>query len=125
MSDDNPAATTDVKIPKRLRYEVLRRDRHTCRYCGASAPDVRLTVDHVLPRVLGGTNDPTNLVTACADCNSGKTSIHPDSPLVAESNYGGIPITVCGCGVLLMTAMAETHAMACPVYLAHAEGVTS
>jgi len=31
MSDDNPAATTDVKIPKRLRYEVLRRDRHTCR----------------------------------------------------------------------------------------------
>jgi len=50
---------------------------------------------------------------------------HMPVSFVAESNYGGIPITVCGCGVLLMTAMAETHAMACPVYLAHAEGVTS
>lgn len=84
MSDDNAAPPTDVKIPKRLRYEILRRDGHTCRYCGASAPNVRLTVDHVLPRVLGGNNDPTNLVTACVDCNSGKTSIHPDSPLVAD-----------------------------------------
>lgn len=84
MSDDNAAPPTDVKIPKRLRYEILRRDGHTCRYCGASAPNTRLTVDHVLPRVLGGTNDPTNLVTACVDCNSGKTSIHPDSALVAD-----------------------------------------
>lgn len=70
-------------ISKRLRYEILRRDSHTCRYCGAKAPDVEITVDHVIPKALGGTDDPSNLVAACRDCNSGKTSAHPDSPLVA------------------------------------------
>lgn len=73
-----------MSVSKRLRYEVLRRDNHTCRYCGASAPDVRLTVDHVLPVALGGTDDATNLVAACADCNSGKSSSSPDQPLVDQ-----------------------------------------
>lgn len=73
-----------MAITKRLRYEILRRDNHTCRYCGASAPDVKLTIDHVLPVALGGQDDATNLVTACKDCNAGKTSTTPDSPLVAD-----------------------------------------
>ncbi|AWN05089.1 HNH endonuclease [Gordonia phage Easley] len=38
-----------MAVSKRLRYEILRRDNHTCRYCGATAPDVPLTVDHVVP----------------------------------------------------------------------------
>lgn len=54
-----------MAVSKRTRYEVLRRDNHTCRYCGGSAPDVRLTVDHVLPVTLGGSDDPSNLVAAC------------------------------------------------------------
>ena len=37
-----------------------------------------------MPESLGGNDDPTNLVTACEDCNSGKTSIAPDSPLVED-----------------------------------------
>lgn len=73
-----------MTISRRLRFEILRRDGHTCRYCGAKAPDVALTVDHVIPVALGGTDDPTNLVTACAACNSGKTSITPDAPVVAQ-----------------------------------------
>jgi HNH endonuclease len=73
-----------VAISKRLRYEVLRRDNHTCRYCGASAPDVKLTVDHVVPVVLGGTDEPGNLVTACTACNAGKSASAPDAPLVAD-----------------------------------------
>lgn len=73
-----------MAVSKRLRYEILRRDNHTCRYCGRSAPDVELTVDHVIPTALGGTDEPTNLVTACADCNSGKTSSNPDAPLVDD-----------------------------------------
>jgi hypothetical protein len=72
-----------MAVSKRLRYEVLRRDDNTCRYCGASAPDVPLRVDHVMPVALGGTDDPTNLVTACEPCNSGKTSSAPDAALVA------------------------------------------
>lgn len=73
-----------MPISRRLRFEILRRDGHTCRYCGAKAPDVALTVDHVTPTALGGGDDPSNLVTACQPCNAGKSSIAPGSPLVAE-----------------------------------------
>lgn len=71
-----------MAVTKRTRFEVLRRDEHTCQYCGAKAPDVTLQVDHVIPVALGGDDKPGNLVTACRDCNGGKTSVHPDSPLV-------------------------------------------
>ncbi|MCX4232088.1 HNH endonuclease [Streptomyces ortus] len=63
-----------MAVSKRLRYEILRRDRYTCRYCGASAPEAPLRVDHVTPVALGGTDHPSNLVAACEPCNSGKTS---------------------------------------------------
>ena len=59
-------------ISKKLRFEVFKRDSFTCQYCGKSAPDVVLHVDHIKPVKEGGTNDITNLVTACADCNLGK-----------------------------------------------------
>lgn len=71
-------------ISKRLRYEVLRRDNYTCRYCGARAPEAKITVDHVVPVALGGTDEPSNLVAACGDCNGGKTSSSPDAPMVAD-----------------------------------------
>ena len=73
-----------MAVSKRVRYEVLRRDDYTCRYCGDKAPDVVITIDHVVPTVLGGSDEPDNLVAACKDCNSGKTSSSPDAPLVAN-----------------------------------------
>lgn len=73
-----------MPITRRLRFEILRRDDHACRYCGRRAPDVELTVDHVVPVALGGTDDPTNLATACVDCNSGKASTSPDERPVAD-----------------------------------------
>lgn len=73
-----------MAISRRLRFEILRRDNHACRYCGRRAPDVELTVDHVIPTTLGGSDDPSNLVAACSDCNSGKSSVPADAPLVAE-----------------------------------------
>lgn len=73
-----------MAVSKRLRYEIIRRDNGTCRYCGQHAPDVPLTVDHVIPTTLGGTDEPSNLVAACRDCNSGKTSSNPDQPLVDD-----------------------------------------
>ena len=73
-----------MTVSKRTRYEVLKRDNHTCRYCGASAPDAKLTVDHVTPTALGGSDDPSNLVAACRDCNYGKASTSPGDALVAN-----------------------------------------
>ena len=61
-------------IPKSVRFEVFKRDKFTCQYCGASAPDVILEIDHIRPVSKGGTNDILNLVTECRDCNSGKTN---------------------------------------------------
>jgi 5-methylcytosine-specific restriction endonuclease McrA len=49
------------------KREILRRDNHTCQYCGTRSK--RLTIDHVVPRHRGGDHSWTNLVTACADCN--------------------------------------------------------
>jgi hypothetical protein len=71
-----------MAVTKRTRYEVLKRDNHTCRYCHAT--DSPLTVDHVTPTALGGSDDPTNLVAACKDCNAGKASTNPDAALVAD-----------------------------------------
>lgn len=73
-----------MAVSKRTRYEVLKRDNHTCRYCGGTAPDAILTVDHVTPVALGGSDDPSNLVAACRDCNYGKASSNPDAELVAD-----------------------------------------
>lgn len=60
---------------KRVRFEVLKRDGFRCRYCGANAASTILHVDHVVPVAEGGTDDPENLVAACADCNLGKSSV--------------------------------------------------
>ena len=55
-----------------LRYRIFLRDGFACRYCGARADQSPLVIDHIHPVVAGGTNDPSNLVTACEDCNAGK-----------------------------------------------------
>jgi hypothetical protein len=73
-----------MAVSKRLRYEVLQRDNYTCRYCGAFAPIVRLEVDHVLPRKHHGKDRLENLVTACEDCNRGKSALLPEEWLLVE-----------------------------------------
>jgi hypothetical protein len=58
-----------------LRFTILQRDTYRCRVCGVKAddaPDVRLEVDHIIPRAHGGTDDPGNLWTLCFECNRGK-----------------------------------------------------
>jgi hypothetical protein len=63
-----------VSLSKGSRFKVLTRDHFTCRYCGRSAPGVVLHVDHVHPKSRGGSDSFDNLVTACRDCNSGKSA---------------------------------------------------
>lgn len=55
------------KVPPVNRREVLRRDNHTCQYCGSTK---HLTIDHVIPRSRGGSHTWDNVVTACERCNS-------------------------------------------------------
>ena len=59
-------------ISKKMRFEVFKRDKFTCQYCGRMAPDVILEVDHIKPVAEGGNNGILNLITSCRDCNRGK-----------------------------------------------------
>lgn len=71
-----------MSVSKRIRFEVLRRDGYKCHYCHSR--EEKLTIDHVIPQALGGSDKPDNLVACCQACNIGKTSINPDEPLVAQ-----------------------------------------
>lgn len=77
MPDRNKAdeqGNRRTPLSKRLRFEVLKRDSFKCQYCGASAPNVLLHVDHIKPVSAGGADDLTNLITACTACNLGKSN---------------------------------------------------
>ncbi|PAX59782.1 HNH endonuclease [Brunnivagina elsteri] len=58
------------KVPPVNRREVLKRDNHTCQYCGSTK---HLTLDHVIPRSKGGQHTWDNVVAACERCNSTKS----------------------------------------------------
>lgn len=53
------------------KLNIMRRDCYTCQYCGCKNRST-LTIDHVIPKCLGGKNDWINCVTACFKCNNKK-----------------------------------------------------
>lgn len=73
-------------IGQKTKFEVFKRDNFTCQYCGRSAPEVILEVDHIKPVAEGGTNDILNLITACRDCNrgKGKTELSDDTAIARQ-----------------------------------------
>ena len=63
-------------IRREKRRAIYARDDFRCIYCGAGVEDgATLTLDHVTPRVLGGGNEASNLVTACLHCNSARRDL--------------------------------------------------
>jgi 5-methylcytosine-specific restriction endonuclease McrA len=69
----------------KTRLRIYDRDGWRCVWCTAQVErptlpedgllvcsgDIRqASVDHVVPRSRGGSNDPSNLITACAQCNA-------------------------------------------------------
>lgn len=73
---------TRAPISKALRFEILARDGFRCVYCGREAGSVELHIDHVKAHVRGGPDVGENLVSACVDCNLGKS----DRDLVARAD---------------------------------------
>jgi hypothetical protein len=55
-------------------HKIFLRDRFQCRYCGFDGREflgwMQLSLDHVLPRNVGGGDEESNLVTCCNSCNS-------------------------------------------------------
>jgi 5-methylcytosine-specific restriction endonuclease McrA len=76
-------------IPKRLRFQVLRRDKYRCRLCGLTPEDgVRLEVDHIVPVAKGGLSTPANLWTLCHPCNNGKSDSDLHAVAAEEAQHG-------------------------------------
>lgn len=62
-------------IPPQLRFRVLQRDGFRCQYCGRSQQGgAVLHLDHVVPFSKGGETSEGNLITACDECNLGKSA---------------------------------------------------
>jgi 5-methylcytosine-specific restriction endonuclease McrA len=71
-------AKTNDKSTRRLRmrFEILERDGFRCRYCGRSvAQGATLQIDHIVPRSKDGQDNIDNYITACSDCNLGKSDV--------------------------------------------------
>jgi 5-methylcytosine-specific restriction endonuclease McrA len=50
------------------KKNILKRDAYTCQYCGRNGGE-RMTIDHVIPKSLGGRTVWENVVSACRACN--------------------------------------------------------
>lgn len=60
----------------RTRFDIFKRDNFACQYCGGTAQDgAKLHIDHVIPRHSGGSTEKDNLITACQQCNMGKSDV--------------------------------------------------
>lgn len=71
---------TYVRVPiKRImltRKNIIKRDGYRCQYCGSKVS--QMTVDHIIPKNLGGQDIWENLVAACPKCNNKKGQRTPD-----------------------------------------------
>jgi hypothetical protein len=60
------------------RRALWRRDDFRCQYCGIKPPEDECTLDHILPKSLGGGTSWSNCVLACYQCNSQKADRKPE-----------------------------------------------
>lgn len=56
-------------VPKSTREGVFERDDSTCQHCGTTE---ELSIDHIVPRSRGGSNERGNLQVLCRRCNTSK-----------------------------------------------------
>lgn len=76
-----------------VRQFIFERDENQCVYCGATELEAVLQVDHVLPIMQGGTDDPANLVAACVWCNMRKGELTLDQWDAFEQSRGAASLT--------------------------------
>lgn len=70
-----PLRVVDKRRPvSRRRRDIFAKSCGRCHYCsGMLVLDGQWHVEHMLPRALGGADEITNLVAACAPCNLAKS----------------------------------------------------
>ncbi|MDH3455206.1 MAG: HNH endonuclease [Gemmatimonadota bacterium] len=90
-----------VHVPRKFRRQVTNtflfaRDHYMCQFCARGERELGfrecLTRDHIVPLSRGGTNDWSNVVTACSTCNTRKGNRLPEE-----------------CGLQLRSVPGEPH----------------
>jgi len=75
----NMSALTRREARQQWRDSIKEAWNNRCAYCGrppiADESLTELTMDHVRPKSRGGEDRTTNVIPACAACNSAKSSI--------------------------------------------------
>ncbi|MGD2093925.1 MAG: HNH endonuclease [Phycisphaerales bacterium] len=69
------------------RRNIFARDKNKCQYCGKRFPTSELSLDHVIPRSMGGKATWANIVCACPACNvkkGGRTPKHARMKLIKK-----------------------------------------
>lgn len=59
------------------RRNVYLRDKGRCQYCGLRIPSSEFTLEHVIPKALGGRTSWDNIVVSCIPCNQRKADRTP------------------------------------------------
>lgn len=77
------------KERKLTRFEIFKRDRYKCQYCGKESK--QLTLDHVMPRFRGGQHTWENVVSACVNCNRVKAGRTPHEARMKLLSQPGPP----------------------------------
>ena len=113
-------------ISKQVRFSILERDGFTCQYCGKTASESELEVDHIIP---GIGDHPDNLIAACIDCNRGKSgrlirSQEDLSELKRRRDYLRERLSILKEIVQLQNSLLEQHnELALPLVASFAEEV--
>lgn len=77
------------KIPQVTLLKLAKRDNVECIFCNEGNVN-KITIDHVFPKRLGGTNKLSNLAFCCKSCNEKKGGLLLDQFLRAFE----IPVTL-------------------------------
>lgn len=54
------------------RAEIYQRDQKKCYICDAPLTINEIELDHIVPVILGGSSDPSNIACSCRTCNRSK-----------------------------------------------------
>lgn len=93
LKSDYPALERDGRLPRAPYFHkwvidlIINREGGLCHYCKRpvaipSLSNQTYDIDHMVPIARGGTNDPTNLVLSCSNCNNkkrAKIQLMPDT----------------------------------------------
>lgn len=65
-------SSKSVNWKRARKRKLYRSQKGKCKYCGCNLPMAAATIDHVVPKALGGSGLRENLALACLDCNRKK-----------------------------------------------------